>query len=302
LGTRWQAQWLRPLVVSATVAVGAVVVLASSTTRAGTSLALLEPVAQTVSMRHAEAAFVEVRAAVVLQPGDTVRTDDNGRAVVTYADGTGLVLEPNTEVVIEDIQDGPDPFVLITQNAGRVWYELSRTLSPNARYEVRSGALAAVVRAGSTVEVNVAPDGTTSVTAAQGSAETSAGGETVTVTQGTKTTATNGQPPMPLVDSNAQPPASSTPMAPPSAATPTATQTPTFVMPLPSVPAAGATKRTPAPTATQKPAQPTPTPTPWPMPIDAPSLPPIPGTTDPAKLHVDPQPGRGNDDDHGHGR
>lgn len=160
-------------------------------------IALLEPVSQAVSYRASAATkFTVVSDGAVLRAGDAVRTDSSGRAFITYADGTSLVVEPSSDLVIEAKTVGGDLLMLVTQNAGRVWYQISRTLSPSARYEVRSGSLAAVVRAGSTVEIEVTGDAT-NVTAVEGAADATSGGETVTVTAGTGTSVAFGGAPAP---------------------------------------------------------------------------------------------------------
>lgn len=246
---RFRVQRLRVVVLTATFALGAIIALGSTNaTRADAALALLEPSAQTVFVRQGESDFVATMRAVVLNTGDAVRTDATGRGVITYADGTTAVIEPDTEITIEDLrQNGPDLLVLISQNAGHVWYELSRTLSPNTRYEVRSSSLAAVVRAGSTVEFAVDPNGDATVTAVDGSADATAGGTTVTVTTGTTTTASGGSAPAPLVPASATPPVMPTPMP---TATPNATMAPLVLPPLPVMTVSPTP--TAAPTATPK--------------------------------------------------
>ena len=310
-----------------TTVVAAVVAFAlvASPSRADTTLALLEPTNPGVFVRpHDAQRFIQVTGSLVLNVGDAVRTDATGRALITYSDGTTLVVEPGTELVIEAIQQtNGDLFVLIRQTAGRVWYELSRNLAANSRYEVRSGALAMVVRAGSTVEVAVADDGTTTITATQGSAEASGGGATVTVTTGTTTTAAVGATPAPLAPASATPPPAPTPQPAPSATpTPAPTSTPiTVVAPLPlpplpvPAPTASPTAKpnretaTPAPTATpvatdtpEPTAKPEPTPTPDPTAKPDPTSAPTPTASptpsqsvSPKPRHEDPQPDSGQD-------
>lgn len=190
---------------------GAMLVAAvAPSTQALAALALLEPSVPTVAVQRAGGPYSMATDSLALRTGDGVRTDATGRALITYADGTTLAVAPESELVIETLQpNGRDLLVLVHQTAGRVWYQLSRSLSPSARYEVRSGALAAVVRAGSTVEVAVGQDGTTSVTTLEGAADTRVNGYEVTVTAGTTTTVTAGASPTPPVpaDLTVAPPA-----------------------------------------------------------------------------------------------
>jgi hypothetical protein len=269
LGGRFHVQHLRLAVLAGTAGAIAVVAMAASafTSPARDGIALLEPIAQAVSYRLAASSiFVAASDSVVLHAGDAVRTDASGRAYITYADGTTLVVEPNSDLVIDMSVNEDNLFALITQNAGRVWYQISRTLSPGARYEVRSGSLAAVVRAGSTVSVDVTDEGT-NITTVEGSVDTTSGGETVTITAGNGTTVASGTAPSAVAPATATPPTVS-----PVAYQPPSTVAPVPTMPLPTIPA-------PAPTPTPV-ANGSPTPTP--------------------KQHVDPQPSNGNDDQHGH--
>jgi hypothetical protein len=241
LGGRFTTQQLRLAVLAGTVGVVAVVAMASSVLNASSrsGIALLEPIAQAVFYRAAgETNFALADDSVVLRDGDAVRTDASGRAYITYADGTTLVVEPNTELAIDVSEKDNDLLVLITQNAGRVWYQISRTLSPDARYEVRSGSLAAVVRAGTTVAVDVTTDGT-NVTAIEGAADATSGGQTVTVTAGNGTTVASGSAP-----STAAPATVTPPPINPVAYQPAPTPAPVATLPLPTIPVAS----TPTPT------------------------------------------------------
>src|SRR5438270_4053549 len=176
----------------------------TSPTKAG--IALLEPITQAVFYRAAAlTTYVPVGDSAVLHAGDAVHTDASGRAYITYADGTTLIVEPNTDLVIDVSVNESNLFVLVTQNAGRVWYQISRTLSPSARYEVHSGSLAAVVRAGSTVQVDVTDTGT-NVTTVEGSTDTTSAGETVTVDAGNGTTVSSGGAPAAAAPTTATPP------------------------------------------------------------------------------------------------
>jgi hypothetical protein len=211
MGAILHALWLKFGLAASATALGAAVVTAAALPGALHTevVGLLEPTSATVLVRLGPADFDKAIDRVVLRGGDAVRTDATGRALLTYADGATLVIEPNSEIVIESLeQSGRDVIVLISQTAGRVWYQLSRGMSQTARYEIRSGALAAVVRAGSTVEVAVAADGSTTVTTAEGVAQASAGGSTVAVTTGTSTTVTPSGTPAPLAPSSATPPPS----------------------------------------------------------------------------------------------
>src|SRR5207302_914378 len=93
-----------------------------------------------------------------------------GRARITYPDGSTAQLEQSSEISIEFVRTtAGDYIVRMQQTLGRVWYAVTRTVGSGGRYEVRSGAMASVIRAGSGsyVEVN---DGETTVVATSGHA------------------------------------------------------------------------------------------------------------------------------------
>src|SRR2546427_5496279 len=143
-----------------------------------------------------EMAKIEVATERVVRSGDTIRTNSTGRAIVTYRDGSTVLLDVDSELVIELIgaQDG-DIVVRMRQTLGRAWYSVSRALSAGSRYEVRSAAMASVIRAGSGTYVAVGGDGETTIVATAGSVEADAGGVRVTLPAGTTTSVAVGSAP-----------------------------------------------------------------------------------------------------------
>ena len=277
-----------------------VALAATATLSSNGGIALLEPTAQGVFARTAGAsADVRVASSLVLRAGDSVRTDATGHALIAYADGTILVVGPNSQLMIDVSASGPDLFVLITQNAGRVWYQISQSLSPGLRYEVHSGSLAAVVRAGSIVQVEVTDEGA-NVTAAVGAVDTTSRGETVVVTSGNGTIVKPDSTPAPLVPSTATPaplpaplyqwPTVTAPTAAPVAVAPTPTPGFLGTLPLPTIPApTSAPTPAPAPTATPTPtAPPSSTPPTTPPAMTPPATTPPPTPTQ--KTHPTPKP------------
>jgi len=192
-----------------TIACGAIVTL-DPWSREPAASALLEPSSATVSVRFSDGAFIVVTDVAVLRAGDGVRTDANGRAVITYADGRALLVGPDADLTIAEITFEPSFFLAIKQNAGRVWYALARTFSASSFLD-RTGALAAVVRAGSAIEIIVEPDGATQIVAVEGTAGASAGGSTVSGTSST---------------SIAAPPKASAPVAPATSSASSSTSSP----------------------------------------------------------------------------
>src|SRR5467141_3671799 len=159
---------------------------------------------------RAGAAFVPALDGEVYATGDLVRANVDGRAVLTFFDGSSLSVDPGSQVKVVALNrvsaDGIQ--VTIEQSLGRSWSSVQKLKTPDSRYEVRTPSTTAVVRgtgfltfvqqlaAGGTQTTYQVDEGTLQVTA-------TAGG-TVTVPAGGQITIAEGAPA----------PTSATPMAP----------------------------------------------------------------------------------------
>ena len=165
---------------------------------ASTTLTILSG---SVAIRAAGKDFAPAEDGAILATGDAVRTGPDGRAVLTYFEGTTVEIEPSSELTIDRATAGTDgsTVLLMTQNVGRTWHVVTHLLSGNSRYEVRTPASTASVR-GTQFEVAVIDDSTT-VTTAEGRVATSDPAQTaeVLVTPGLTTTTKKGHPPTPPV-------------------------------------------------------------------------------------------------------
>ncbi len=246
--------------------------------------ALLDALSTRVTVTHPGGSAGEIAAEQIIRSGDTVATNDTGRAVITYPDGSTALLEENSELTIEFIQTSAGDYVVrMQQTLGRVWYAVTRAVTLGSRYEVRSASMASVIRAGSDSYVTVSLSGETTVVTISGTVDTSAGGVDLRVPAGSSTTVTAlGQPPRPTTPAPSTPapntPAPNTP-APntPAPTTPTPGTTPTpapsptsgFIPPIATLP----------PLPTSAPAKPkTPTPS-LPIPTPKPAAAPTPAST-----------------------
>jgi len=261
--------------------------------------ALLDALSTRVTLEHPGGVADEVAVERVIRSGDTVATDETGRAVVTYPDGSTALLEEKSALTIEFVQTGAGDYVVrMQQTLGRVWYAVTRAVALGSRYEVRSAGMASVIRAGSDSYVTVSPNGETTVVTISGTVDTSAGGAEVSVPAGSSTTV-SGPGATPLPARTESPPARpatsmSGPNTPaPATPAPTLTRTPApsptsaFVPPvatLPPLPVKTATPKpkTPSPTLPLSTPKPTAAPTPAATPLkdlfgprkDAPGQPP----------------------------
>ncbi len=246
--------------------------------------ALLDALSSRVTLAHPGGVGDEVAIERIIRSGDTVATDETGRAVVTYPDGSTALLEENSALTIEFVQTSAGDYVVrMQQTLGRVWYAVTRAVALGSRYEVRSAGMASVIRAGSDSYVTVSPNGETNVVTISGTVDTTAGGAEVSVPAGSSTTVSGpGATPvpvrteLPLAPSATSTPAPKTtaPAAPAPTAAPARTPAPSptsaFVPPLASLPPLPITSATPKP-KTPTPSLPLSTPKPTAAPPPAPT-------------------------------
>src|SRR5438105_13021452 len=177
--------------------------------------ALLGPISLHVTVGRQNGAL-EVDSAKVVYSGDRIRTDSTGQALITYGDGSTVVLSTESELVIEYLgTEAGDVVVRMRQTLGRAWYSISQSLSWRGRYEVHTMAMASVVRAGSGEFVSVDADGATTIVVTDGAVETDEAGVSVTVPAGSSTMVSPRTPPTRPVHAQAPPtPPSPTPLPP----------------------------------------------------------------------------------------
>jgi hypothetical protein len=102
-----------------------------------------------ILVRHgATGAFVSATDGEVLVAGDSIRSGDGARAVLTYFEGSTVSVEPDTELTIETASSFTDgsTVVVMQQTIGRTWHVVTRLITGNSRYEVRTPASTASVR------------------------------------------------------------------------------------------------------------------------------------------------------------
>ena len=157
------------------------------------------------------------RAGSVFQPaldgetyktGDLIRANVDGRAVLTFFDGSSLSVDPGSQVKVVALNRVPSNGIQATieQTLGRSWSAVQKLKTPDSRYEVRTPSTSAVVRGTAFLtSVQQLPSGTTQTTyqVDDGSLQVTANaGGTVTVPAGFQVTIAEG----------AQAPAAATPL------------------------------------------------------------------------------------------
>lgn len=105
-------------------------------------------ISETVELSREGSAFAPAEDGAVLGPRDAIRTGPEGRAVLTYFDGSTVSIEPTTEIVIDRAESGADGSVVIamTQRLGRSWHVVATLITGGSSYEVRTPATTASVR------------------------------------------------------------------------------------------------------------------------------------------------------------
>ena len=102
-----------------------------------------------IEVRHgATTTFVSATDGEILVAGDVIRSGEGSRAVLTYFEGSTVSIEPNTELVIETASSFTDgsTVVVMQQTFGRTWHVVTKLITGNSRYEVKTPASTASVR------------------------------------------------------------------------------------------------------------------------------------------------------------
>lgn len=184
-------------------ALGAIGGLAPSGERvalgASTTLTII---AGPIFVRHPNGELAAAEDGAVLGTGDTIRTGPDGRAVLTYFEGSTVEIEPGSELTIDAAHANPDGSTVIRmqQSLGTTWHVVTHLLQGGSKYEIRTPASTASVR-GTQFTLSVGPDGTTVETTTEGVVANAdpEGTATVLVRPGLRTTTRRGEKPSPAV-------------------------------------------------------------------------------------------------------
>ena len=146
----------------------------------------------------------------LLATGDVVRANQQGRAVLTFFDGSTLSVEPGSEVKVLGVSRSGDDGLQVTieQASGRTWASVRALTKPGSRFELRTPTLTAVVRGtafetlvetvnGQTVTTIRTTEGEVLVRATGGGETAVTAGNQVVVPQGGQAPPAQPQPPTP---------------------------------------------------------------------------------------------------------
>ena len=153
---------------------------------------------------RAGAAFAPALDGEVYSTGDQIRANADGRAVLTFFDGSTLSVDPGSQVKVVALNRLPSDGMQVTveQTLGRSWSAVTKLKTPDSRYEVKTPSASAAVRGtafltfvqqlptGNTQTTYRVDEGTLEVTAAAGGTVTVSAGAQVTIAEGAKAPAT----------------------------------------------------------------------------------------------------------------
>src|SRR5688572_5736513 len=152
MGGFMNAARLRTVAGVSVLAFVAFMTLAASGTLGGRALGattMVTVISGDVLVQHgATASFVTATDGEVLAAGDTIRTADGARAVLTYLEGSTVTIEPNSELTIEIASANSDgsTVVVMQQSVGRTWHVVTKLITGNSKYDVKTPASTASVR------------------------------------------------------------------------------------------------------------------------------------------------------------
>ncbi|HZP95464.1 MAG TPA: FecR family protein [Candidatus Limnocylindria bacterium] len=136
----------------------------------------------------------------LFKTGDVVKSSQNGRAVLTFFDGSTLTVDPGSVVRVASLNRLDDGGIqaVIEQTLGRTWASVSKLKTADSKFEIKTPTSTAAVR-GTAFETNVQrrPDGSIAVTYTADDGQllvtAAAGGQTI-VTPNTQVEIAQNQP------------------------------------------------------------------------------------------------------------
>ncbi|OGO37947.1 MAG: hypothetical protein A2147_04500 [Chloroflexi bacterium RBG_16_57_8] len=163
---------------------------------AASPLAILTSAGADTLVRQSGASdWVQGKAGMTLGRGYAVKTGAGG-ATITLFEGTTVELDKSTEVDLSELNTGQGAAtaVRLKQEVGKTISRVKKLADPAARYEIETAAAVAAVR-GTTMLVDVALDGTTTVGNIEGAVSVTARGVEVSVPPGSHSVVPPGQAP-----------------------------------------------------------------------------------------------------------
>jgi hypothetical protein len=121
----------------------------------------------------------------VLEPGSRIKTAAGAYGLLTFSNGSTTKLEPNTDIIIDKIEDGQDAgqfVVVLKQQLGKTWNQVNKSLEKTA-FQIKTPSADVDVH-GTLFSTEVDKDGKTTVKTTEGRVSVSAEGTEVQVNPG----------------------------------------------------------------------------------------------------------------------
>lgn len=115
--------------------------------------------------------------------GAHLRTSSDGRALLTFGDGTTVALDPTTQLTIEAASTTGLREIVLRQESGRLWHQVAPDQRAGSTFAVHTPT-AVVTAHGTVFETSIADDGETAVNTAEGLVEVVSGSQRVDVAPG----------------------------------------------------------------------------------------------------------------------
>ena len=148
-------------------------------------------------MRAGTNSWTEAQVGMSLEAGDSIKTDGDSSAEITFFEGSTIELQANTEIEIAslDISAGTGSTTInLEQVIGTTISRVTKILDPASRYEVATPTGVVAVR-GSVMQVYVIEDGTTLATNLEGDIRAIAQSVELQIPEGQQCIISPGQPP-----------------------------------------------------------------------------------------------------------
>ena len=133
---------------------------------------------------------------MTLGVGTRVITSQDSKALLTFFDGSTLVIEPGTDIEIQEltVTDEQSISIVLKQWMGKTWSRVVKMTDAGSHYEIQTPSAVAVVR-GTYFSTEVDEEGETEVNTREGLVSVFAQGDEVLVSPGRQTTVLLGSPP-----------------------------------------------------------------------------------------------------------
>ena len=141
--------------------------------------------------------WVQAQVGLILEQGDTIKTDDYSRAEITFFEGSIIELEPGTVLNISDLSIAPDTgstSIMLKQELGKTISRVKKLTDPISRYEVETPTGVAAAR-DTIIIICVDEAGITRVFNQEGSVVAIAQGTEVQIPEGMQSIIIPGAPP-----------------------------------------------------------------------------------------------------------